>query len=204
MKKIKTYNNFINESLKDKLKGKSEQEILNNIKNLTPKEKLEKGAQYGLLFLVKQAIEEGVDPSYKNNYAIRHASANGYLDIVKYLLKDERVNPSDGFNYAIGVASMNGHLDIVKELMKDDRVDPSDENNYAIKYASSRGHLDVVKELLKDDRVDPSDSDNFAIASASYNGHLDVVKELLKDNRVIDKLSKEELEKYKVNYLENN
>ena len=115
MKKIKTYNNFINESLKDKLRGKSEQEILNNNKNLSPEEKLEKGAQYGFLPLVKQAIGEGIDPSVNDNYALELASEKGHLNVVKELLKDERVNPSDGFNYAIGVASMNGHLDIVKE-----------------------------------------------------------------------------------------
>jgi ankyrin repeat protein len=133
---------------------------------------------------VRFVINDGIDPSADNNYAIRKASEHGRLEVVKELLKDKRVDPAANINYAIENASNNGHLEVVKELLKDNRVDPSVRNNYAIVSASEYGHLEVVKELLKDKRVDPSAHNNWAIQSASKNGYLEVVKELLQDPRV--------------------
>ena len=47
MKKIKTYKVF-NESLKDKLKGKSKKEVLDNIKDLSIQDKFERAIEYDL------------------------------------------------------------------------------------------------------------------------------------------------------------
>ena len=49
-------------------------------------------------------------------------SSNGYIEIVKILLQDNRVDPSDRNNYAIQCAMENGHIEIVKLLLKDKRV----------------------------------------------------------------------------------
>ena len=73
-----------------------------------------------------------VDPSDRNNEAIRWASKNGHESVVEILLKDSRVDPSDRYNEAIRVASEKGHLEVVKLLLffdytfsKSVRVDPS-------------------------------------------------------------------------------
>ena len=89
-----------------------------------------------------------VDPSADDNYAIRWASFNGRLEVVKLLLADLRVDPSDISNYAIRWAARNGHLDVVRLLLADSRVDPSAGANYAIYWAFKRGHREVVKLLL--------------------------------------------------------
>ena len=141
-------------------------------------------SKYGLVDEVKKLIENGIDPSDNNNYAIKWASKNGHLEIVKLLLQDKRVDPSANNNYAIKWASKNGHTEVVKLLLEDPRVDPSDYYNYAIRYASDNDHVEVVKLLLQDKRVDPSDMDNNAIRLASENGHTEVVKLLLQDKRV--------------------
>ena len=60
--------------------------------------------------------------SGSNNYAIRQASMNGHIEIVRLLLKDGRVDPSDLNNWAIREASIYGHTDIVKLLLDDPRV----------------------------------------------------------------------------------
>ena len=125
-----------------------------------------------------------VDPSFDNNYAIRRASMDGYLEIVKLFLADQRVDPSDYNNTAIQWASQKGRLEVVKLLLADQRIDPSDEYNYAIRLASENGNLEVVKLLLADQRVDPSDDNNNAIQLASLNGYLEVVELLLADQRV--------------------
>ncbi len=63
-----------------------------------------------------------MDPSDTDNYAIKWASENGYLEIVKLLLQDPRVDPSDTDNYAIKIASFKRHLEVVKLLLQDPRV----------------------------------------------------------------------------------
>ena len=125
-----------------------------------------------------------VDPSVDYNHAIRYASRNGHLEVVKLLLQDKRVDPSAGDNYAIRKASENGHLEVVKLLLQDEKVDPSAGNNEAIRYASTHNHPEVVKLLLQDKRVDPSAEYNYAIIRASQEGHHEVVKLLLQDERV--------------------
>jgi ankyrin repeat protein len=82
-----------------------------------------KACEYNCLDIVKELMkDERVDPSDKNNWAIRYASEKGHLDMVKELMKDKRVDPSDRNNWAIRYASDWGHLDVVKELLKDKRV----------------------------------------------------------------------------------
>ena len=55
---------------------------------------------------------ESVDPSAVNNEAIRWASFNGHLEVVKLLLAHELVDPSD----AIDLAIINNHTEIEKLL----------------------------------------------------------------------------------------
>jgi ankyrin repeat protein len=128
--------------------------------------------------------DERVDPSARNNVAIRSASQKGHLAVVERLLQDERVDPSIIANAAIRFASMHGHLAVVERLLQDPRVDPSDNNNYSIRYASCCGHLAVVEILLQDPRVDLSANNNDAILWASTNGHLAVFERLIQDERV--------------------
>ncbi|PRP85253.1 putative ankyrin repeat protein [Planoprotostelium fungivorum] len=125
-----------------------------------------------------------VDPSVKDNHAIRWASSGGYTQLVRLLLSHHQVDPAAGCNEAIRGASIRGHTDIVKLLLSSPRTDPSDANNLAIIRASTEGHIDIVGLLLKDDRVNPSAENNEAIRRASCRGHAEVVELLLKDSRV--------------------
>jgi hypothetical protein len=120
-----------------------------------------------------------IDPSVKDNFAIRHASEKGYKEIAEMVLQDDRVDPSD----SILIASYYGHKEIVAMLLQDDRVDPSAVRNNPIRNASANGHKEIVEMLLQDDRVDPSALFNEAIRNASENGHKEIVAMLLKDNR---------------------
>ncbi len=95
----------------------------------------------------------GWNPSYDDNYAIRRASANGHVELVKLLLDDKRVSPSDRFNEAIRYAARSGHATVVKLLLEDLRVDPSDEENDAIRVAATNDHTRVVRILLADNRL---------------------------------------------------
>ena len=61
---------------------------------------------------VKQLLSV-IDPSIKNNYAIRWAAENGHKDVVELLLKDPRVDPN---NSVIRWAARNVHKDIIELL----------------------------------------------------------------------------------------
>ena len=65
--------------------------------------------------MFKKLIKEGADPKANNSQALRYASYNGHLDIVKLLipLSDPKADDSEALRYA----SRYGHLDIVKLLI---------------------------------------------------------------------------------------
>ncbi len=125
-----------------------------------------------------------VNPTVKDNQAIRLASLNGHLEVVRLLLNDPRVDPAAGNSYAIRRASANGYTEVVRLLLNDPRVDPAAENNEAIQLASLNGYLEVVRLLLNDPRVDPAAINNYVIRVASRDGYLEVVRLLLNDPRV--------------------
>ncbi len=122
-----------------------------------------------------------VDPSCRNNYAIRYASKHGHADVVERLLQDVRVNPWDSDNFSLLAALNHGHLSVIKILL---RSATSEEMNYAIKMAVMNGNVDVVTFLMKDMRVDPSTMNNEALRVAAKEKHLGTVEVLLYDHRV--------------------
>ena len=139
------------------LKGPTQEQVRARLepklKGMTIKERFDIAVMNGVAWLLQECTDAGYDPSGDDNWAIKLASHNGHLGVVKALLADDRVDPSAASNFAIESASINGHIDVVKALLTDNRVDPSTGNNRAIRWASGNGHLEVVKELLKDKRV---------------------------------------------------
>jgi len=82
---IKNYKQF-NEGIKSLLVGPSEEEIWNNIKDLSPEALLIKSCKSGLLIGVKFAIEKGVNIHIAEDIPLRITSKNNNYDIVEYLL----------------------------------------------------------------------------------------------------------------------
>lgn len=121
---------------------------------------------------------------WQNNYALRSACENGYLETIKLLLNEKNVDPSADSNYPVRIASKKGYVKIFELLLNDKRVDPSANNNYAFRFACLYGRLEIVKLLLKDERVDPSDEYDEAFRYAVAGEHLEIVKLLLQDKRI--------------------
>jgi hypothetical protein len=92
MKKIKTYKVF-NESLRDKLKGKSREEILNgpSFKDKTDEEIFILSCKVGLMWLVLDMIKKGVDVTCDNMCGLYYAIRNYHLDIAEILLDKEEI-----------------------------------------------------------------------------------------------------------------
>jgi hypothetical protein len=83
---------------------------------------IRKASARGLFRIVELLLTRETDPSAKDNYAIRLASANGHVEVVKELLLDSRVDPSTHNNYAIKSAVISGRLDIVELLKNNQRI----------------------------------------------------------------------------------
>ena len=80
------------------------------------------------------------------NEALRFASLNGHLDIIKFLVS-EGANIHTNNDYPLRWASRFGHLDIVKFLVsKGANIHVL--YDWALRWASANGHLDVVKFLV--------------------------------------------------------
>jgi hypothetical protein len=57
-----------------------------------------------------------------SNAAIRIAARNGYINIVRLLMKDPRVDPSAANNFALNWSYYGGHKDVAMLLLTDKRV----------------------------------------------------------------------------------
>lgn len=119
MKHLKTYN----ESLRDKMKPKSDEEILKDLGKLTPKKLLFKSIEYNYLNGVKIALEKGVDINAHDEYgwdSLLIASRNGYEEIVEFLLKNGanvNLKNNNGFNTLLYAAKFK-NKEIVELIRK--------------------------------------------------------------------------------------
>jgi ankyrin repeat protein len=135
-------------------------------------------SMYGYLDVVEVLLEAGANVHAFNDYAVRLASKNGHLDVVKYLVEEHGADVRAQSNNAIKRASENGHLDVVKYLVEECDVDVHASNDWAVRIASGNGHLDVVKYLVSM-RANIHADDDYAVRWASEKGHLNVVKVLV-------------------------
>jgi len=165
----------LDESIKH-LTGRTEQEIRQKLKNLSPKEKLETGAKEGIVWLVKDAIAAGADVHARDDYALRLASNYGHVEVVQLLL-DAGADVHAENDLALRWASGNGHAEVVK-LLLGARADVHARDDCALRWASYYGNVEVVKLLLAAGANVHAD-DDYALRYASGNGHVEVVKLLL-------------------------
>ena len=72
----------------------------------------------GLLPVVRQLVESGVNPRGYNDYILKIASQKGQLDVVKYLISvgcDARIENG----YALWLANQNGHTQVFEFLRRE-------------------------------------------------------------------------------------
>jgi ankyrin repeat protein len=129
---------------------------------------------------VKYCLNKNIDVNLNNNFAIRAASFNGHLEVVKYLVD----NGAD-VNGGIESASKNGQFEILKYLVENG-ADVNHDGGWIIVEASMNGHLEVVKYLVENG-ADVTLNDNRAIKNASELGKMEVVKYLAEHGADIDK-----------------
>lgn len=111
------FDKYINESLRDKMTPKSEQEVEDAIGDLVPRAKLEVAVENGVLSIVKKAVDEGADVKMLDKSIFGTACSKGYADVVKFLI-------DNGFDFhyrqefALRSSVWSNKLDVVKILLE--------------------------------------------------------------------------------------
>ncbi|MGL4389245.1 MAG: ankyrin repeat domain-containing protein [Brevinema sp.] len=111
-------------------------------------------AKYGHLKTVDLLLAKNPNIEHQNEdgSALHHASANGFLNIVKKIAHPQNINtPTSNSITPLMYAAYNGHADIVSYLFKNFTIDQSITNSNgdtALMIALKRRYPKVVKELL--------------------------------------------------------
>lgn len=92
---MKRYSEFIVEGIKDKMTPKSEEDIRRMFSEMTPEQKLERGAANGIMWVVKDGLEELGGKKYSLKVAINNAAQNNHVDIVEYLIDNGEMSLKD-------------------------------------------------------------------------------------------------------------
>ncbi len=118
----------------------------------------------------------------EDNSALRLASSNGNIEVVKYIinkgltLEDIRSYDNEAFRWAC----TNGHLEVIKYLIDKGLTidDIRSIDNQAFRYASKNGYLEVVKYLVNQGLTleDIRSKDNYVFLRTRLNGHFEVIK----------------------------
>lgn len=147
-----------NESIKNILKPKSNDDIEKAVKNLTPDEKILKGCENNFLWLVEKGIEEGGNPNiskngFDNSSAIHVAIEYDSIDVFKFLVKLPEIILTDNDNSIIWTAVYEENIEMVKILLDDDLV---------LKKSVEDGDIDHFIELVEDEYKDDDWLDNIS------------------------------------------
>ena len=148
-KMIKKYNNFINESLLNKLEGPSEEEIrkfINHIKDIN--EKLLQAIKHNFFDIVEDIVRSN---NYNEELALRNSLYFDNNKITYYLLKNNKILNSgniNALNLILRQASEFGNLELVIYSIENG-ADVNSGRSYALRYAIMGGYIDVAKYLIK-------------------------------------------------------
>ena len=147
---------------------------------------LEEAFSYALqqrrLYLIQNFMNFGVNPSYKNNYALRISCLMNSLYHVNLLLSDGHVK-NTSLHSAFEHVCLEQKLPLVQRILLEESLTKA--SIYSCFYnACKSGSPHVVQILLNDPRLDPASQENSGIHIAVDNGHLPVVKFLMQDPRI--------------------
>lgn len=120
-----------------------------------------KACEYGFTEAVKLWLQDRrrINPAANKQEALRLASKNGHIEIVKLLLADRRVKPQAKESEALRKASRHGYIKIVKLLLADPRVQPQAKNYQALRKARKYERYQIQQLLFEHSGVDPLAND---------------------------------------------
>ena len=155
---IKSFNKY-NESIRDLMKPKSEEDIrkLLKVSDLSPYDKMYKAINNDLLWLAKEVLDDGFDLEKKSSGGMNYGTTfihdsidSNSVDILKLLL--DKGYKIDVIDYYLGQSIYSGHLEMAKFLVSQGATISSDdepEGNYNyLEKAINSNNLEMVKLVL--------------------------------------------------------
>ena len=112
-----------------------------------------------------------------------HAAKNNSIDVVDFLVHDDKVDLNQNDNIILLMAIDKGYMDISRMLILTNRFNLSMNNNLPIIIAARNNDIEMFKLILKDEHVDPNSQDQCAMKIALHNDYIFIVQALLADKR---------------------
>jgi hypothetical protein len=125
-----------------------------------------------------------IDPSERDDEAMRKAIQNGHVDIALMLSKDHRTNPSSMDNWTLNTSVERGYVRVVEMILNHPNTILTSRDHVIMVHACRWGCEDIVRLLLNDERIDPTYDDNHPIKMAIFSRKQNIVSLLLDDIRV--------------------
>lgn len=146
-------NQNTNESIKDKLTPKPEEEIRKSVEKLSPREKMRKACQYNMPWLAQDAIDSGYkikDVDYDN--CLYNIVNNNGIDVLKILVK-HGVGKGVLSDYLFNAVSQD-RLEIVKIMFENgchvnDEYYDEDEEVTILEKSFLNNNIEMMKLLLE-------------------------------------------------------
>ena len=162
MKKVLLkYDGFVNESVRDLMKPKSEEDVWDSVKDLEPTPMLIKSANNGYMKGVVTALENGADLNFDRGAALMGATGSGNLKIVKYLINKDIDTTERGKGAYLMPACIGGYIDIVKYLISIGLLKGISYVRFyeLLDMARNNKHKDIVGLLIKQYKSDQESLD---------------------------------------------
>jgi ankyrin repeat protein len=146
----------INEGLKDKMTPKSEEDIRKKFAKMTPIQKIEKGAENGIMWAVEEGMRE-LKGKQSLNIAIQRAIQNLHTDIVEYLIDNGKMDLKDiddvnniiwwdmPTSYDEFKKSMIGKLDFMRLSILKKKKDYTSQLSYACQHNDYELAVEAIK-----------------------------------------------------------
>jgi len=131
-------------------------------------------------------MDHGLDPSFADNFLIRHFASIWNLSSIKKFLVHPRVDPSACESEALRNAVDHQKCENALLILEDPRVDPSVHDNRCIKNVDARvpGGAELTRRLLADERVNPAAGSQQPLLDAIHRMDTTKAGLLLQDERV--------------------
>lgn len=180
---LKKYKQFINESILNYLKGPTEEDVWNKLKDETDETKFfNKLRQLQLTPQLYKLAKDKIHSFLKVfpcGTKLIICSTLGLLSDVKELIQMGGIRNND-YSAALCNASIYGHYDIVKFLLSFKKnINIHYWEDGGLRYAASNGFIKVV-QLLIEKGADIHAKNDYALRYAVGKNHLNVVKYLVK------------------------
>ena len=134
----------------------------------------------GMVELLHEDPSQLIDPSVRDNKALRMALTGNHIELVRQLLRYDTVQPNWAGGSLLVEPVEEGSTEVVRLLLDDGRVDPTAFEYRCVTLAVENNRVEILRMLLDDPRVHvPATDVGYWINVSASLGHLEILKALV-------------------------